>query len=57
MRYFLKMLSVAMFATTAGGASLAADKFVKVGKHLNNRTVFPAGRIDFLKTGDLLPSF
>lgn len=31
MKYFLKMLSVAMFATTAGSAALTADKFVKVG--------------------------
>lgn len=56
-RNILKMLSVAMFATTAGGATLAGDKVVMVGKRMNNLTVLPAGRSDFPKTGNLLLSF
>ena len=56
-RNILKMLSVAMFATTAGGTTLAGDKVVMVGKRMNNLTVLPAGRGDFPKTGNLLLSF
>ena len=56
MRNILEMLSAAMFATTAGGATLAADRVVMAGRQTDNRTMLPAGRIDFLKTGDLLLS-
>ncbi len=56
MRNILEMLSAAMFATTAGWATLAADRVVMVGKRTDNRTILPAGRIDFLKTGNLLLS-
>ncbi len=56
MRNILKMLSGAMSATTAGGATVAADRVGMAVKQMDNRTMFPAGRIDFLKTGNLLLS-